>query len=118
MNRKISNKICEFRKERSLTQEQLGVKLGVSGQAVSKWEKGESMPDIMLLPELCNVLGISIDSLLEIPATSKNKKIMQDFCAYANKQGKSTTILEALSRLYTESEANAVGKTWILDRTD
>ena len=100
MEKTISDKICEFRKARSLTQEQLGEKLGISGQAVSKWEKGDSMPDIMLLPELCDILGISIDALLEVPVSLKNKNIMQDFCAYAREQGRSATIINALSRLF------------------
>lgn len=83
MEKTINEKISEFRKARNLTQEQLGAKLGISGQAVSKWEKGESLPDIMLLPELCDIFGVSIDALLEVPAAVKNKNIMQDFCTYA-----------------------------------
>ncbi len=71
MNKPISQKISEIRKARSLTQEQLGAKLGISSQAVSKWEKGESMPDIMLLPSLCEILGITADALLEVPFLQK-----------------------------------------------
>lgn len=63
----IHEKISDLRKRAGLTQEALGAKLGVSGQAVSKWEKGESMPDILLLPELCKLLGTSADNLLEVP---------------------------------------------------
>ena len=47
-----------------LTQEQLAVKLKVSFQAVSKWERGETLPDIKLLPVLASQLGTSADSLL------------------------------------------------------
>ena len=54
------------RKAQGLTQEQLGVELGVSGQAVSKWENGESIPDLSLVPSLCKVLGTSADALLDI----------------------------------------------------
>lgn len=110
MEKTISAKICEFRKARSLTQEQLGAKLGISGQAVSKWEKGESMPDIMLLPDLCDILGVSIDTLLEVPVSLKNKNIMQDFCAYAREKGGSATLIDALSRLYNDSGANSAGR--------
>lgn len=63
----INEKISDLRKAKGLTQEALGAKLGVSGQAVSKWEKGESLPDILLLPDLCKLLGTSADDLLDVP---------------------------------------------------
>ena len=52
------------RKALGLTQEQLAAKLNVSFQAVSKWERGETLPDIKLLPALASQLGTSADSLL------------------------------------------------------
>lgn len=52
------------RKALGLTQEQLAAKLKVSFQAVSKWERGETLPDIKLLPALASQLGTSADSLL------------------------------------------------------
>lgn len=58
----LSERIAELRKERGLTQEQLGQLVGVSAQAVSKWEKGGA-PDVELLPALADRLGVSIDSL-------------------------------------------------------
>lgn len=64
MNESIGNRIQKFRKEKGLTQEELAEKLGVSSQAVSKWENGASCPDIGLLPQLCRVLGITADELL------------------------------------------------------
>jgi len=60
----IHERISMHRKAAGLTQEQLGAKLGISGQAVSKWEKGDSLPDILLLPELCDIFGITTDDLL------------------------------------------------------
>lgn len=71
MKTAIHEKICTLRKAKGLTQEQLGAKLGISGQAVSKWEKGETLPDILLLPDLCKILGISADELLELPQAEK-----------------------------------------------
>lgn len=68
------------------------------------------MPDIMLLPELCDILGISIEALLEVPVSLKNKNIVQDFCAYAREKGRSATLLDALSRLYNDSGSNKDGK--------
>ena len=62
----MNEKIRELRKSKNLSQEALGAKLGISGQAVAKWEKGDSYPDILLLPDLCKILGTSADDLLEI----------------------------------------------------
>ncbi|HHV55749.1 MAG TPA: helix-turn-helix transcriptional regulator [Firmicutes bacterium] len=62
----LGNKILERRKAKGLTQEQLGHELGVSAQAVSKWELGESLPDAAILPSLCKVLEVSADTLLGI----------------------------------------------------
>ena len=56
--------VQQARKVQGLTQEQLGEKVGVTGQAVSKWETGESAPDLTLLPTLCSVLEVSADALL------------------------------------------------------
>lgn len=58
----LSERIAELRRARGLTQEQLGQPLGVSAQAVSKWEKGGA-PDVELLPALADQLGVSVDAL-------------------------------------------------------
>ncbi len=58
----IGERISELRKSRGLTQEQLGDAVGVSAQAVSKWENGGT-PDVMLLPILADKLGVTIDEL-------------------------------------------------------
>lgn len=60
----IGNRISKFRKEKHMTQEDLANAMGVSSQAVSKWENDASCPDISLLPKLSKVLGITIDELL------------------------------------------------------
>lgn len=64
MNESIGNRISKYRKAKGLTQEGLAEKLGVSSQAVSKWETDASCPDISLLPQLCRELGITTDELL------------------------------------------------------
>lgn len=58
----LSERIASLRKERGLTQEQLGKMVGVSSQAVGKWEKGGA-PDVELLPVLSRQLGVTIDAL-------------------------------------------------------
>lgn len=60
----LGKTINELRKKNNMTQEELASKLGVSPQAVSKWENDLSCPDIALLPDLSKVFGISVDELL------------------------------------------------------
>lgn len=55
---KFGNQIYERRKAQGLTQEQLGKELGVSSQAISKWENGESLPDTSLIPDICKALSV------------------------------------------------------------
>lgn len=64
MNESIGNRISKFRKAKGLTQEGLANLMGVSSQAVSKWETDASCPDISALPQLCRILGITADELL------------------------------------------------------
>lgn len=61
----LSNKIYEMRKAQGLSQEQLAEKLGVSRQSVSKWESGESMPELEHLVEISKLFNISTDYLLK-----------------------------------------------------
>ena len=65
MNMKIGNKIKELRKKRGVTQEQLANSIGVSFQAVSKWETGITLPDIALAPVLATYFGVSMDELFD-----------------------------------------------------
>jgi len=59
----FGERIAAYRKEQGLTQEGLAQKLGVTNQAVSKWESDQCCPDIMLLPALADVFGVSLDEL-------------------------------------------------------
>lgn len=61
---KFGEFIYTQRKKLGYTQDELGRKLKVTNKAVSKWETGETLPDIQLLPELASVLNVSIDELL------------------------------------------------------
>lgn len=60
----VGQKIAQLRKERGMTQMELADKMFVSFQAVSNWERGETMPDISKLPQLTEILGVSIDDIL------------------------------------------------------
>lgn len=71
MNETIGSRIARFRKANGMTQEDLANLMGVSSQAVSKWENDASCPDISLLPQLSKVLGVTTDELL----TGKNNQV-------------------------------------------
>ena len=60
----LGSRITEHRKSKGVTQDQLAEHMGVSSQAVSKWENDLSCPDITLLPKLAEYFGITIDELL------------------------------------------------------
>ena len=60
----IGNYIQSLRKKSGLTQKELADKLNISFQAVSKWENGEALPDVMLLLDLANILGTTVANIL------------------------------------------------------
>ena len=60
----VGRKIAELRKNHNMTQLELADKMGISFQAVSNWERGNSMPDISKLPELAELFDVTVDCLL------------------------------------------------------
>lgn len=64
-NNKIGQIIYEIRKQKQMTQQQLADMLAVSNKTVSKWERGLGAPDISLLADLSNLLGVNMERLLE-----------------------------------------------------
>ncbi len=75
MNILFSENIKRFRKERGLTQEELADSFGVSFQAVSKWERGESYPDIKMLPEIAVFFNVTVDELLGADEAQREQKV-------------------------------------------
>lgn len=61
---KVGEQIAVLRKSKGLTQSELGERIGVSFQVVSKWERGDTLPDITLLPDLAKILETTIDFIL------------------------------------------------------
>ncbi len=74
MEKTIGKKLYELRKQSCFTQDFVAEKLGVSAQAVSKWENDIACPDIMLLPNIANLYGISIDELFKNEEVQSNVK--------------------------------------------
>ena len=78
---KFNENLKYLRKEANLTQEQLAEKLNVSRQAVTKWESGQSLPDIQNLKEMADMFGVTMDALVGEIGTKKDsilKKKIQD----------------------------------------
>lgn len=61
---KVGSQIAMLRKAKGITQNELGDRIGVSFQAVSKWERGETLPDTAILPDLAKILETTIDNIL------------------------------------------------------
>ena len=86
--------IAECRKEKNLTQMQLAEKLGITDKAISKWERGISMPDTSIMLELCDILGISVNELLSGEKISmennnqKNEQLLLDMAKEAEQKNK------------------------------
>ena len=77
---KIGKFISECRKNVNLTQMQLAEKLGITDRAVSKWERGLAMPDSSIMLELCKILNISVNELLngeKVSMENNNEKKQQ-----------------------------------------
>ena len=81
MEQTLGQRIAGHRKRLHMTQEQLAEKLGITAQAVSKWENDQSCPDIAMLPQLAEIFGVSIDSLLgkeETPPVCEAEVVAED----------------------------------------
>lgn len=64
MKETFGQRFSRFRKNKGLTQEDVATKINITAQAVSKWENDISLPDVLILPELSDLLGVSLDELL------------------------------------------------------
>ena len=70
---KIGKFIAECRKQKNLSQLQLAERLGITDKAISKWERGISKPNTSIMLELCEILGISVNELLNGEKTNSQK---------------------------------------------
>ena len=94
MNIYLGENVKRLRKENDMTQETLADFLGVSFQSVSKWERGETLPDITLVPAIANYFGVTIDELMG------NDKIINE--------AKISAYLEEYDRLYALNSEQSV----------
>ena len=101
MTIKLANRLTELRKEHGYSQEELADKLGVSRQAVSKWERAEASPDTDNLIELARIYGVSLDELLEF-----NKEQSE-----SNKKGVASSTVEDTMKMKTAQREIITSKT-------
>ena len=110
---KIGKFIAECRKKVNLTQMQLSEKLGITDKAISKWERGVSMPDTSIMLELCDILGISVNELLSGEKIcmenndQKNEQLLLEMAKELEKKNK--TIWNAMWTIMTVSIIGLIG---------
>ena len=101
-NERIGSFIADMRKERKLTQEQLAERLGVSNRSISRWENGKTLPDISLMEDICEALGITISELLngekETPALGTKEAVT--LVAALTEQEQARREMELKKRMY------------------
>lgn len=118
----IGNKIKKLRKEKGITQEELANSIGISFQAVSKWENGIALPDITLTPKLASYFGVSMDELFDYSLQqieAEIEKIAED--AYKFRESdpqKSRSILEAGLNQYPENDILMNNLLYVLNYND
>lgn len=78
MNAEIANRLYQYRKHNNLSQEELADKLGISRQAISKWERAEASPDTDNLINLAKLYGVSLDDLISTTPTQNNDANSKD----------------------------------------
>lgn len=100
---KIGRFIAECRKKQNLTQLQLAEKLNITDRAVSKWENGKTMPDSAIMLELCGVLGISVNDLLngeKLSVENYNRKTEEQLLDIIQQKERSDKLLQGM-RIFT-----------------
>ena len=74
----IGNKILELRKKNNLSQEKLAEQVGVSRQTISKWELGETSPDLKQSKKLSEIFNVSLDELVNNSKKEINNEVVND----------------------------------------
>ena len=75
LNKSIGEMISSLRKEKGMTQNDLAEKMNVTDKAVSKWERNLSCPDVNSIPKLAEILGTTVEELLNAQPKKENNKI-------------------------------------------
>ena len=113
----FGNMVAALRKEKGMTQLELAGKMGVTDKAVSKWERDLSFPDVSSIPKLANILGVSVDELMQVKAESKEdsiKKKIDEIIGLAFKgvslaMGIAVVVLSIMKQIEIESAITMLG---------
>lgn len=109
MKKTLGTMIAELRKQHGMTQLELAEKMGVTDKAVSKWERDLSCPDINSLPALAEILGVSVEELMQIkkeaeaPVSKVSEIVEIAPKAVAMAMGVAVTVLTVLNALDVKS---------------
>lgn len=125
---RFGNCLAESRRNKGMTQEEFASRMGVTAQAVSKWERGQSLPDISLLCAICDILDADVATLLNIPKmkhitesndSKEQQELLNNLCAEPLQiifgEALITVFVEGLkTNLVAEKRLDTVKKTGIL----
>lgn len=114
MKKTLGMMIAELRKNKGMTQLELAEKMGVTDKAVSKWERDLSCPDINSLPTLAEVLGVSVDELMQVKMEAGQKNKASEIFDTALKgvgmaMGIAVAVLSVLDELPVKSAMTMLG---------
>lgn len=113
----LGTMIASLRKEKGMTQSALAEKMGATDKAVSKWERDLSCPDVNSIPQLAEILGVSVDELMQMkksPDRSEKSDEIQKIINIAFKgiglaMGIAVAVLTALNQLEMKDAAGMLG---------
>lgn len=89
----IAKNITELRKNAGMTQARLAEEIGYSDKSVSKWERGDGVPDIVCLKNIADLFGVSVDYLLESEHSTSPAAAAQDNSAQSDEQNQSESYI-------------------------
>lgn len=113
----FGNMVAVLRKEKGMTQLELAEKMGVTDKAVSKWERDLSFPDVSSIPKLAEILGVSVDELMQNKAESKEEPIKKKideiidvaFKGVALAMGIAIVVLSVMKQIEMDSAITMLG---------
>ena len=113
----VAKNISELRQKAGLTQQQLAERLHYSDKAVSKWERGESVPDVAVLKQVAGIFGVGLDYLTEqkhdVPPPSEKKRRLGNYVCITVMSVLLVWLIALLSFVIIELEPNDIEGHWL-----